>query len=280
MSRELDYLIGADPEVFILNPNNQKFRGANGIIPGSKHFPQAVPKGALQVDGMAAEFNIDPAESCDAFIGNVSEVYGLLKQIVSDAGYRVVAEPVAVFDKGYWDTDVDMGEKELGCDPDYNAWTGQANQINQSMAEEPMRTASGHIHIGWTKGVDTRSEVHFLECCARAKQLDYYLGVESLKWDSDGRRRSLYGKAGAFRPKPYGLEYRVLSNVWLNSQMLQRWIYHTTLKAMKDFDSGDVVEIEYGDMAQNIIDQNIIDWYEHFDFKTGVTEPPLIKAAA
>jgi hypothetical protein len=35
-------------------------------------------------------------------------------------------------------------------------------------------------------------------------------------WDKDTERRKLYGKPGAFRPKPYGCEYRVLSNAWVD----------------------------------------------------------------
>jgi len=44
-------------------------------------------------------------------------------------------------------------------------------------------------------------------------------------------RRELYGKAGAMRPKPYGWEYRVLSNYWMFEDKLVAWVYNQTALA-------------------------------------------------
>ena len=43
--------------------------------------------------------------------------------------------------------------------------------------------------------------------------------------DRDPLRRELYGKAGAFRPKPYGVEYRTPSNIWIRSRDMRRCIF-------------------------------------------------------
>ena len=59
--------------------------------------------------------------------------------------------------------------------------------------------------------------------------LDVYLGLDSLTYDKDVERRELYGKAGAFRPKEYGVEYRVLSNAWLISPLLMGRVYDITV---------------------------------------------------
>jgi len=53
-----------------------------------------------------------------------------------------------------------------------------------------------------------------------------HLGIPSVHLDTDTLRKSLYGKAGAFRPTSYGLEYRVLSNFWLKSEELTKWAYN------------------------------------------------------
>ena len=47
--------------------------------------------------------------------------------------------------------------------------------------------------------------------------MDYTLGLDSLLLDSDTRRRSMYGRAGSFRFKEYGIEYRTLSNFWIKN---------------------------------------------------------------
>lgn len=55
------YTIGADPEVFV--GREGQFFSAHGLVPGNKRRPHKVDRGAVQVDGMALEFNIDPASS-------------------------------------------------------------------------------------------------------------------------------------------------------------------------------------------------------------------------
>lgn len=263
-------LVGADPELFMKNPNTGHFVSAHDIehgprIPGTKWEPHKVPFGAVQIDGTALEFNIDPAHNVDEFVHYIKSVRQSLTDMVP--GYNVVAEPVARFDNDYFKFEVPSSAQELGCNPDYNGWTEDVNP-KPDPDGEPFRTASGHLHIGWTEGADVEDKDHFLFCCKVARQLDYYLGMSSLLWDSDDTRRKLYGKAGAFRPKPYGMEYRVLSNRWLDSEPLMRWVYNTVQVAMADAFSDMWAEDTYGDLARNVIDNNETDWrsyYPEFD---------------
>jgi len=53
-------LVGCDPELFV--KKDGVLVSAHGLVQGSKEHPFRVSKGAVQVDGMALEFNIDPAE--------------------------------------------------------------------------------------------------------------------------------------------------------------------------------------------------------------------------
>jgi hypothetical protein len=274
---QLPVLVGADPELFMQNPNSGEFISASDYdclarIPGTKHEPHKVPFGAVQIDGCALEFNIDPAKSVDEFVNYITEVRKTLTSMVP--GYNVVAEPVARFNPNYFKFEVPSSAQELGCNPDYNGWTETINP-RPDPAGEPFRTASGHLHIGWTEGADTEDKDHFLFCCKVARQLDYYLGMPSLLWDPDNTRRKLYGKAGAFRPKSYGMEYRVLSNKWLDSEALMRWVYNTVQCAMADAFHDSWAEDFYGDIAQHVINNNEVDWPESMmDFDLGLEELP------
>lgn len=270
-------LIGCDPELFVRNPNSGAYVSAHGMIPGNKENPFAVPDGMIQVDGMALEFGIDPAATEDEFVTRIASVTKNLRDRI-DPGYQVVGHPTATFESAYFATVPDYA-KELGCTPDFNGWTGQENQ--RPNADVEFRTGSGHVHIGWTEDQNIYDSEHFQTCAAMARQMDYYLGIYSLLWDGDSKRRELYGKAGAFRPKPYGMEYRTMSNAWVNSEILQRWVYRAALKGTQDllFNGKDATN-EFGDMAQKIIDNNQTDWQKVFGVDLGLINPPTFKRKA
>lgn len=241
----MEILVGCDPEVFV--KQDGVFKSAFGLIKGDKANPQKVNRGAVQVDGMALEFNIDPAHSEDEFCINVQDVFNTMKLMVPD--YEVVAVPVAHFDPAYIKSQP-AAALELGCDPDFNGWNGLVN--NKPNGERPMRTASGHVHIGWTNGMDVNDPAHIAQCNAAIRQMDFYLGLPSLAYDSDQERREMYGKAGCCRYKPYGTEYRTLSNAWLKSEALMRWVYRNTVKGMNELMAGNSLADKYGDIQEII----------------------------
>lgn len=209
------FTFGCDPELFITGPDGKPV-SAEGLIPGTKLEPYKVNYGAVQVDGMAAEFNIDPVDNFEEFNGNIVMVLKQLRGMLP-TGYKLLPVPSIVFDEETW-TGSPEKAKELGCTPDFNAWTGEVNPPPNCPENPRLRTASGHLHIGWTDGEDLSDLQHVLNCRDLVKQFDWYLGAWSVKADPDPARRLLYGKAGACRYKPYGVEYRVLSNFWLTTK--------------------------------------------------------------
>lgn len=216
--------IGCDPEFFLMDSKrNNAYVSAHDLLPGTKEAPHKVNKGAVQVDGVACEFNIDPANSEDEFVENIQTVLGELRKMIPER-YQFVFRPAITFEPLYFKK-LPRQAVELGCTPDFSGYTFEANPRPDGDATT-MRTASGHVHIGWREpdGSDITREQH-LEAGRVARNLDIFLGVPSLKWDSDRKRRLLYGKAGCFRPKPYGVEYRTLSNRWLSEERLMRTVY-------------------------------------------------------
>lgn len=243
--------VGADPEVFV--KQSGVFKSAHGLVVGDKKNPQKVNKGAVQVDGMALEFNIDPASNKEEFITNIYEVMSILRSMVPD--YQLEISPVADF--GFEYLRAQPAEAlELGCEPDYNAWTVGVNP--RPDGERPFRTAAGHIHIGFCDDGEPEDSGYVGYCAEFVRELDFYLGLPSLildKHPDSVRRRELYGKAGAFRPKKYGVEYRTLSNFWLESGELMGWAYDAAVRGFNAFDGGLSLVAKYGDI-QSIINNS------------------------
>jgi hypothetical protein len=225
----MEFKIGADPEFFLRDKATGKFVSAHGLIPGTKRQPMKVDKGAVQVDGMALEFNIDPVTNLDDWHLNITTVLTQLREMI-DPQLEFVFTPVAQFGKDYIDSQPDVA-KELGCEPDYNAYTGEINP--KPNADLGFRTASGHVHIGWTDQQDITNSEHIDACHMLVKQLDCFLLLPSFAWDQDDVRASMYGAPGAYRPKHYGVEYRVLSNVWVNNPDARAYVFNQTQQAAK-----------------------------------------------
>lgn len=232
--------VGCDPE-FFLQTKDGKIVSAEGIIPGDKLNPHKVKKGTIQVDGFAAEIGIEPAESREEFCDNVETVLEELKKYTGD--HTFLYEDHTVFTEEVYKAQSKKG-RELGCDPDYDAYKKLANP---SPTPNPisLRTASGHIHAGWGEGLDITDPNHFQDCCNVAKQLDWYVGVPSLLWNKGTVRRSLYGKAGAFRPKSYGVEYRTPDNAWLVSRARMGHVFDNTILGIQQLLKGRHVYNDY-----------------------------------
>jgi hypothetical protein len=227
------FKFGCDPELFVLNTEGRVV-SAHDLLPGTKDEPFKVPYGAIQVDGTAAEFNIDPVENFEDFDRNIVEV---MKSLLSflPKGYKLSIVPSVKYDIEEWER-IPPSAKVLGCTPDFNGWTNMQNPSPKPTGElERVRTASGHLHIGWTQDIDLSKDIdHLNHCSDLVKQLDWYLGYWSLLSDKDNIRRSLYGQAGACRYKNYGVEYRVLSNFWLTSKSLRRAVWDRMNQAIWD----------------------------------------------
>lgn len=234
-------LIGNDPEIFVRKDG--QLVSAHGLIMGDKEHPQLVRNGMVQVDGMALEFGIEPASNEEDFIFRIEDVMSQLQAMIP--GYTLDISPVAEFGDEMIQAQPNEA-KELGCSPDYSAYTGQENVPPD--AELPFRTAAGHIHVGWTDSQDVKDEGHILRVEALVKQLDFFLALPSLLFDKDVKRRSMYGAAGCYRPKAYGCEYRTLSNKWLASKETISLIYRNTSMAVDRLLKGDILSSRWDNL--------------------------------
>lgn len=220
--------IGTDPEFFLTK--NDRFISAAGYFPGTKRKPFPVIDGAVQVDGTALEFNITAADTEDEF---THRIFSVLKQLADMIvkkipGADIALTPVANFDEAEWES-IPESAKVLGCDPDYDAYTGMVNPSPADrILDTPLRTASGHIHIGWTSGMKVRDPRHF-DDCVRVARVFADSGIFNPKTEAEATRLAYYGMNGSFRPKPYGVELRAPSNLWLGSEQSIRRTYRDVL---------------------------------------------------
>jgi len=246
----MDFLIGCDPEVFIRHKQYGSYKSAVGMIGGTKDFPKPIDNEghAILEDNVAVEFNTKPAESCDAFRSSIHKVLSHIRGILP--GYDLDTASAVSFPKEELNT---PQAQEFGCEPDFDAWRKCVN--DKPYADDVnLRSAGGHIHVG-----SSVAKQHPLDVI---RAMDLFLGVSSVALDKGTLRRELYGKAGCYRPKPYGVEYRTLSNFWIFDDALITWAYQGTQRALEFVQSGSVIRPEDHYTIQRCINTSNKDDYE------------------
>lgn len=216
--------LGCDPEVFLQDAYGTPV-SAIGYIGADKWAPlqvRGLRKGfTLQEDNVALEFGVPPASNADEFVKNIRTVMkaGLKKC----EGLSFSRLSCTVFPK---DQMLHPNAFVFGCEPDYNAWTKKENP-KPMPPHKFMRSAGGHIHV------ETKQDP-----IAVVKAMDLCISVPAQLMDEGEKRKQLYGKAGAFRPKPYGCEYRSPSNFWIFDDELIRWVWRSTNRALSMVQEG------------------------------------------
>lgn len=236
------YTKGCDPELFLRNKATGEFISSIGLIGGSKDFPMPIGMGcAVQEDNVAVEFNIPPASSAQEFVDSVNYNLAYLRERVGEMGLELCIQPSAVFGA---DQLANPAAQEFGCDPDFCAWTGGTQNPRPKATDANLRSAGGHIHIALPDDMDILEVV---------KAMDLFVGVGMLAFDTDKDRRKLYGGPGAFRKKPYGVEYRTASNMWITSDERIRWVWDQTERAVAWVAAGNTFTERQGIMIQQCI---------------------------
>lgn len=225
--------LGTDPELFIFDKKHARYVSAHDIVPGTKNEPFKVHGGAVQPDGLAAEFNIDAVETHDEWERNIKTVLETLSGIVRerDRNYELRFVPFAEFEKEYF-ASLPRSCKILGCDPDYNYKGVRNPNPGDKFQDQSIRTAAGHIHIGWTDGQELVG-AHLEDCKFVSRYFKETKCFEPLTGE-EKERLKYYGMNGSFRPKTYGVELRQPSNIWVASPVSRLWMYELIQQNMAD----------------------------------------------
>lgn len=218
--------VGADPELFIINENTGKVVSSIGLIPGKKGNPWTEglePGYGLETDNILAEFNIPPAINRNQFVNSINKMKSFIDSFV-----KAKNPELGILCAASMEVDEDQLQsdqaKEFGCDVDFNAYTESPNPKPEG-TKTNIRSSGMHLHIGYKNfNIDTSLLL--------IKYFDMYLGLPSVFYDPDTKRRSLYGKAGCFRLTPYGFEYRTLSSAMMKDTPTLNMIWSQMIKAI------------------------------------------------
>lgn len=234
--------IGADIEVFLIDRQANEIVSAEPYIKGTKHepfnFDPANPFFAVSLDNVLAEFCIPPATKVDDWVKNIQKSLDYIKGSIPGT-LDVEIRPSAVLNPKYLQT---INAQTFGCEPDLNVWLRDYNP-KPDAPNKNLRSAGGHIHVGYDN-----PEIEINEMII--KTMDLMIGVPSVIQEPDNERKLLYGKAGCARFKPYGVEYRTVSNYYLSNEKLTRWAFERTKAAIDFINNGN---FEMVDQASEMI---------------------------
>lgn len=239
-------LLGADIEVFLKDKETNEVVSAEGIVKGSKEAPFAFKDGgfATSLDNIMVEFNIPPASTPDSFAENIDIALDYVRKSIPE-NLDILIMPAARVDRKWLQTENAL---LFGCDPDYNAWTmGDINPRPDATTD--LRSCGGHIHLGYPKH-DVMMNMGII------RAMDIHIGLASILQEPDNERKQLYGRAGAFRNKKYGVEYRTPSNYYISKPELTKWVFNNAMAAYEFAAAQTPLTREEGDAIQLAINGN------------------------
>lgn len=245
--------IGADPELFLFNPETNKPVSAVGRMPGDKENPFQIPElppgFCVQVDNCSVEYNIPPALNASEFVDSNCAILKWLNDFFSKQGLVLRPVPSVKFlaselnDPRAW---------IFGCDPDFNAWKLETNPRPRAK-NKFLRSAGGHLHFGF--GDRKLSNYEKIQC---VRLLDLKLGGWLAQNEPKNERKQLYGQPGAMRFKSYGFEWRAPSNFWLSDLSLMRTVYNEAYRIVNNVLDGMV-----GNELNNVSFEEICDIFDN-----------------
>ncbi len=260
---------GSDPE-FILFDGAKPCSAIEIIKADAEHRIQHEGH-EFYYDNVLAECAVKPGSSKKEVVNNFRSCLKEYNRLSSP--FKLVPQASAVFAE---DQLKHEDARKVGCAKDFCAYEMQQKDGPvEEISTGNLRSCGGHIHIGadilQSDGAEPVLMIYMM---------DLFLGVPSLWLDKDPtspQRRSLYGHAGRYRVKPYGLEYRSLGNFWLESPEMVGLIYDLSMFCLDIVESGKAWELWKFDMDTFLESEDLADaWtclaYDSEKLKEGINK--------
>ena len=187
--------------------------------------------GRFFADNMNCEIAIEPVTTLDKFHQYTEDLLGAVRGM----GYELVMKPTIKYPERCMEHKM---ARVSGCNPDYSPYHMATNDAPDFTTSDSTRSCGAHIHASLAPDQDP----YWF-----SRWMDVYVGLPLLFAEEKSTRRDMYGKAGCMRVKPYGAEYRVLSNVWLDDPVKREFVWHGTHKAIE---------------MSNVEPEEIMDWWD------------------
>lgn len=268
---------GCDPEFFF--SKNGKVVGAEKILPkDGLDYPLtggSVPSGngtvvlgkggKVIIDGVQAELNPRP-NTCRANLANeISLCFIGIKNTMKERGglFAVDLSRTVKVSKKEFDS-LSENSKKFGCAESKNVYLSkEESKITVDPTVYRGRSGAGHIHIGHNGNTTVRSVLDNPKRLVPV--LDLVVGNTCVLIDRDKgniERRKHYGRAGEYRTPQHGIEYRTLSNFWLQSYPLMSLVTGLARYAINivasDNDKELLKKVEMSNVAKAINNNNAL----------------------
>lgn len=228
--------IGADPEIFLEKHGK--------IIGAEKVFPQRTVRkmkstfdnseyevGEVTLDGVQLELHPKPVYCRGHAYENFRDCFITVEERLRvDEDLKVSMKAVVEVDEKEMES-LRPESKLLGCSPSENIYHDTV-RLDPANTNTLIRSAGGHLHFSANGDYGFRTnQLRFAlkrDAQETVKVLDIMLGNTCVLLDREplaAKRRQYYGRAGEYRLPVYGLEYRTLSNFWLQANWLQHLVY-------------------------------------------------------
>lgn len=242
--------IGSDPEVFLVDLEGNPYPGC-GLLGGTKDEPIMIGNEGhgIQEDNVLWEATIPPCKTAEEFVKALSFMKDYFERIIhvdhKDV-FKLSYKSSYIFNPEHLKTQQALTQ---GCEPSYNVFTRSINEVGRDNPN--CRSAGFHIHIGYDNPTLEVSE-------ELVKAFNLFVVVPSVLIDDDTQRRFIYGQAGSFRLKSYGVEARSLGAYLWSTNELITWCFNQTMKAIEFVNSGKFINDTYGKRIVNAINNSDI----------------------
>ena len=228
----MKFLIGSDPEAFIVNDISGLVVSAKRFTDGTKNEPEIIDtvydgngkdrgNWALLNDNILIEGNVPPAKDVVEFVNHMTTLWNMMNNRALTRNAHLHNSDCETISEALLQTDE---AKEFGCSSFRDAWNENV-EIETPQLNGNYRPAGCHIHLGLDNVSDSLK-------MAIVRAFDMFVTLPAIDITGMNYRTSnLYGILGACRIKSYGVECRSLGGTFFNPKYFA-WIYDNVKKAI------------------------------------------------